>query len=257
MSDPPPAKKSAADIRKAAAKKAAATRKANARRPGAPPLRPVPAAAAGDDGAPTAELPTRPAGAEKSSSPSEPSAGRKVWEEIRGAAEEVSERSGRPPTITELNKAFGRLLSTGTLAAASYFAESDERLRTDGEIDQVVADLTLAEVEAAQITYPLARLFGRSRLNRRAGRELVDNVEIGESAAVLVTVALRWRRYLRGRSAAAVAAQPIEIRATEVARPPAAQPNPFDGAAPEQPTNGSGVLATPDMVERLRRTGAQ
>jgi hypothetical protein len=184
----------------------------------------------------------------------EESWGRKAWDEIRGAAEEVSERSTRPPSISELNKAFGRLVSTSTLAAASYFAESDERLKTEDQIDAVVSDLTLSNTEAAQVTYPLARAFGRSSLNKRAGRELVDNVEIGESAAVLVTVALRWRRYLRGRATAAQVAA-IDVRATEVARPPAAQPNPFDASAPAPAPggNGAGVLATPDMVERLRR----
>jgi hypothetical protein len=247
-----PDPKGLAAKRSAAAKKAAATRKANARRPGAPPLRPVPPTPAEEVTAELAEVIGAP------EEPAEPTPAGRVWEEIRGAAEEVSERRQGPPNITELNRAFGRLLSTSTLAGASYFAETDPRLRTDADIDAAVAALSLSDAEATQVTYPLARLVGRSSVNRRAGRAIVDNVEIGEAASVLVTVALRWRRYLTQRAEALRTAREhaITVTAAPGGRPPAPQPNPFDAGAPvaDPAGNGAGVLATPGLVDQIRRT---
>jgi hypothetical protein len=170
----------------------------------------------------------------------------------KDALEEISDGKVTPPSIDELNRALARLVNTGTMAAASYVCETDPRLRSDLEIDEAVEDLTLTGTEAQQVTFPVARMIGRSKVNKRYGRTIVENVEVGESLAVLVSVTLRWRRYMGGRREAIRSERPlpppIRLADTEgnLATHGSGQSVAPDGIP-------SGQLATPEMVEQIRR----
>lgn len=169
---------------------------------------------------------------------------------LREAGDEFSDKKKSPPSADEWNGALARLVQTGTIAGASYLAETDPRLEaSDAAIEATVDSLALTRSEAEKVAAPAARIISRMKLNKRAGRAIVENIEIGEVAAILVTTSLRWRRYMRDRRAA-INQQP----AVPVQRP--AEPAPRDGIVEGPPVdNGrTGVLATPEYVRRVQDT---
>lgn len=154
---------------------------------------------------------------------------------IRDAASEVSDKTDKPPTVDELGKALGRLFYTGSVAEASYLVETDPTIPPGDEAsrDALHKYLSLTPNDARDLAYPFARVFGRSKLNARFGRTLVDNIDVASSVAVVVELGVHHRRYLRERRrriAALEGGAPLVL-------PPSAGPGPSAGiVAGSQPS---------------------
>lgn len=176
---------------------------------------------------------------------------------VRDAAEEISERSSKPPTIEELSRAGARLIGTLSVAVASWAAETDPTITTEADRDALVDFLSAEPSAAKDMAYPFARAFGRSKMNARMGRTIVDNVDMASAAAEIAQLAWRWRRYLRERDRRIAQMAPTPGAAPAVTSPgvgPAPMPPP---APPGSPPPTSGVVVTPEMVASMTgRNGA-
>lgn len=117
---------------------------------------------------------------------------------LKGVADEIPDRKGSP-TEKDLTKAFARGIGTISVLAASFAAETDPTIQTEEDRDAVTDYLSLAPEAATEIAYPFAKAFGKSRLNKRYGRALVDNIDLVSAGAEIVNYAVRWRRYMGER----------------------------------------------------------
>lgn len=129
---------------------------------------------------------------------------------IRSIGEAAKPTSGRkvtaPPTEGDLSRGLGRGVQILTIVAASYAAETDESLRTEEARDQLVRELSLSPGAATDVMDPIAHALAPTSLNKRYGRQVIDNIDALASVGELVKLGFRWRRYFRIREAAAAAA---------------------------------------------------
>lgn len=199
---------------------------------------------------------------------------------VRAAIGEVASELGAgrgrktAPKAEELAQAGGKAITIITTAAASYLAETDERLpdtpEGDAERDAIVDRLAVPQKAGAAIMRPVGRAVAPTKINTRFGRQIVDNVDLVESASEVVTALIEWRRYLRerrrGTATAAVAPvipmvppTPSESAEAPPAAPPtngsAPPPMPPPAGAPVATTPGPtrGVIVTPEMVQSMSR----
>lgn len=180
-----------------------------------------------------------------------------VVEVVSEMAEEAGKgRAKGAPTEDQLTRAFGRGLGMVSIAVASYAVETDPRQpMTPDQEEQLTDYLALSPEGARDLMAPIGRMFHRTSLNRRYGRQIVDNVDVVSSVAELATFALRWRRYFRERSIWEAQVRQGQMRLV------AAEPPPFE--APVAPVeNGAtgavsrqGVLVTPEMLAQMRTIG--
>jgi hypothetical protein len=188
---------------------------------------------------------------------------------LQDARDQIPEGTA-PPTQVDLTKALGRGLGLTSAAVASYAVESDEYL-TEAERDVVADELSLTPKQAEDIMRPIAKAFAPTKLNRKYGRQVVENVDVIGSIAELATLGLNWRNYLRTRSTHHGRA-PVSIDATAVVVTPGggvgppAGPGPagraVDGRPPRgdgrpmtSPAPSSGVVVDADMVQAMQRNG--
>lgn len=191
---------------------------------------------------------------------------------VRDAAQEVTDRSTRPPTIPELTNALTRFVGTVSVAEASYFAEVDATITTEEDRDAVVDYLRLSPNDAKEVAYPFARAFGRTKLNARYGRALVDNIDAGSAAAALFQLGVRHRRYFRERRRREeqLGLRPVSPQLTPVAQPapapgppspvvvtPPSSPDAYSGFAPPggttTPGEMRGVVAQGPTMEQVQQ----
>ena len=157
----------------------------------------------------------------------------------KAIADELPDKK-TPPGAADLTKAFGKGLGTISTLAASWAAETDPTVSSEQDLDAITDYLSLSPEASKEIAYPFAKYFAKSRLNKRYGATIVENVDIVSAAAELFDYARRWRRYM------------TERRRREDARAPKAPQGPVTGdvsgpvaAAPIHfPTPGTGEMAT-------------
>lgn len=144
------------------------------------------------------------------------------------------------PTAADLTKALGKGLGAVSTLAASWAAESDPTIHSEQDLDAVTDYLALSPDAAKEIAYPFAKFFSKSKLNKRYGATLVENVDMVSAAAELFDYARRWRRYMTERKRReAMAAPPVPQGPLhgDVAGPVASAPVHF-------PAQGTGEMAT-------------
>lgn len=117
----------------------------------------------------------------------------------KAMAEEISPTATTAPSVADLTKALARGIGTLSTLGAAYAAETDPTISTEEDRDAVTDYLSLSPDAAKEIAYPFARVFGRTKLNKRYGRTVVDNIDVVSAGAELVQYAVRWRRYLGER----------------------------------------------------------
>lgn len=173
------------------------------------------------------------------------------------------------PRAGDLSKALGRGLSVATLMAAGWAVDSDPAIRAAAANPQTAETaaqqklaltrlLSVSDDAATRIAQPLGRLIAPTQINRKYGRALVENSDLGPAVAELVDVGRAWaqflavrREHVRELRAARLAA--AQDAAGPVTFVPPVVPDVFDGAAPPPapagPIDGSplgaGRVATP------------
>lgn len=193
---------------------------------------------------------------------------------IVGDAADEAARGKGPPTEENLTAALGRGLGVASLAVASYVVETDPTITTEDERDRTTAYLRLSSSASRDLMAPFARAFAPTSLNKRYGRQVVENVDLVGATSDLVLLFLHWRRYFRERDRrmgaaplGSVASGPmgpvVDADSYDVTTPagapaapppaPAEQTGPPQVPAAPAPTPGGGpmgVVWTPDMVQR-------
>jgi hypothetical protein len=149
--------------------------------------------------------------------------------------------SGRgTPTEAKLTEALGTGLSGASIAVAAWLAETDRSIphgmAGEQERDDVVQNLMLPQDAAEALARPIAKALAPTKINRRYGRGVVDNIGVIDSAIDIYRLFLRYRMYfeLRRESSPAhvsVAGPPP----AQVAGPPPAAPMGDAGAAGAAP----------------------
>ena len=114
-------------------------------------------------------------------------------------ADELPEGKKTPPSAADLTKAFGKGLGALSTVAASWAAESDPTVTSEQDLDAITDYLSLSPEASREIAYPFAKFFAKSKLNRRFGPTIVENVDMVSAAAELIEYAHHWRRYLAER----------------------------------------------------------
>lgn len=175
---------------------------------------------------------------------------------IRDIADAVGKRNGAP-TADDLAKGLGRGLGILSTAVASYAVETDETIPEgpdgDSQRDQLIDYLSFNDRQAVQVMTAPAKAFAPTKLNKRFGRKVVDNVDVAASAAEVGIMFAHWRRYFRSRrfreqqmgGAPPPAAVVIDANAT-----PAPSQQPTSGPGRET----QGVVVTAEMVQRMRES---
>lgn len=188
---------------------------------------------------------------------------------IRSIGEGARPASGRnvtaPPTKDDLSRGLGRGVQILTVVAAAYAAETDDSLRTEEARDALVRDLSLSHSSAVDIMDPIGNALAPTSINKRYGRQVIDNIDALASVGELVKLGFRWRRYFRIREAAlqsmagrgeymapgapGQAPAPGEVRVQAAPAAPAPQPDaaPPPAAAPAPPPPAPGP-AVPDVA---------
>lgn len=165
-----------------------------------------------------------------------------------------------PPTTDQLTRAAGHALELAALTVASYAAETEEGL-TDAERDEITAYLSLSTKQANEMVRPLAKLAQPTKINKKFGRQAVENVDAFAAVLELGELVMHWRRYLRQRSER----KPIDVEHTLVRAvqipttgPEGAPVNPGGTATTAQQVAdsgapGEGIVVDAEMVKRLHR----
>lgn len=159
-----------------------------------------------------------------------------------------------PPTEAQLTKALARGLGTVSVAAASWFAETDMTVTTEDEREEIVDLLCLEKDEATEIMAPIASAIAPTKLNKRYGRAVVKNIDTVGSVAAIASFGLRYARYFRERNRRydQLASAGIIPARSKVARRGPAPAQPAGPLATEpivqSPPPQEGVIWTADMV---------
>lgn len=160
-----------------------------------------------------------------------------------------------PPDAESLTKAFGRGVSLVTMAVASYAAETEEGM-SDDQRNALVDYLSLSDKGGRDMMRPLAKLAAPSKLNRKFGRQVVENVDAVASVAEGFTLVLHWRRYFNDRRERNGPVRPDAILMPSPVGPsgsvvtdPVRQMG-EDGPMWTTPPPQGGIIVTPEMVKR-------
>lgn len=157
---------------------------------------------------------------------------------VRDIASAVGSRKGIP-TANDLAEGLGRGLSLVTIAVSSFMVESDGTIPDtpagEAERDRLVDYLSLPNAGAVKIMAPVGRAIAPTSINRRFGRQIVDNVDLAASVSELGILAMHWRKYLSARKVYPAAGTPLA--GPMGAGPPAA-------AVPTAPTMDTTPAAT-------------
>lgn len=155
-----------------------------------------------------------------------------VVSSVKSVAAHVGRRKGTP-SADDLANGAGRALTLGTLAFATYMAETDESIpegpQGEAQRNELVDYLTMPQKAAADVMAPIGRAIAPTKLNARYGRAAVDNVDVVASCMELATYFMHIKRYLRIR-----AQGPGHVAPVLSIVPPAAPSTPTP--APVQPT---------------------
>lgn len=183
-------------------------------------------------------------------------------EKVSVARKVQRDTSGRgAPTADQLTVATGRLLGYGSIFIASEIVDADPRRPqwTDDETDRVIDSLSATPDEAKEIMRPLARIFAGTKLNKRVGRKVVDNIDAADSLMALFSMARRWQAYMSDRNEY-IKANGVERKPKRRTKKPPAptgvpiiQPDEevvLAGVTPMD--NRTGVVVTPEMVAGMR-----
>ena len=157
----------------------------------------------------------------------------------KAIADELPDKK-TPPGAADLTKALGKGLGTISTLAASWAAETDPTVSSEQDLDAITDYLSLSPEGAKEIAYPFAKYFAKSKLNKRYGQSLVENIDVISAAAELFDYGRRWRRYMterRRREEARTTRAPQGPVTGDVSGPIAATPVHF-------PTPGTGEMAT-------------
>lgn len=184
---------------------------------------------------------------------------------VRDIASEIGNRKG-VPTADDLTNGLGRGLGLVSIAVASYAAETDPEIPEgapgNDERDRLVDYLSLSDKAAKDVMRPLGKAFAPTRLNRRFGRQIVDNVDAVASVAELVTLGVHWRNYFRHRRQLGDVAtsRAADVFAPVAAPQPPLRPSPAMDVASTppvvtSPAPTSGVVVTREMIEAAQRNG--
>lgn len=162
------------------------------------------------------------------------------------------------PSADALATALGRGMSIVTTWGAATVVESDPTI-PEGEAgdawrDRLIDDLSLSPKTAQDVMRPIGRMLAPTRLNKRYGRGVVENVDVLGAIAELAAIGNNWRRYLRMRAAALAAGVPAALPAG---------PGPVAAAGTVVAANGQittpppqmGRLVTAEDVQRMRGQG--
>jgi hypothetical protein len=156
------------------------------------------------------------------------------------------------------------------MAVANYAVETDEYL-TDDERDAVASELALTQKQAEDVIRPLAKAIAPTGLNKKYGRQVVENVDAISAVAELVTLGLHWRRYFKDRAiregrrpgGPVIDVEPVIAMPPDGSLPPPAGPGPggtaVEGRAPRrgeaQRTTApprEGVVVSAEMIAEMR-----
>lgn len=122
----------------------------------------------------------------------------------REAAADVGIGKKGTPNADELSAGLGKLLHIATMSAASWAATTDPVVDRGpaGNADRefIVNTLTLDMPAAVGVMTPIGRMFSGTRVNKRYGRAVVDNVDVVGSLFDLAMLLREWRGYFEMRS---------------------------------------------------------
>jgi hypothetical protein len=159
------------------------------------------------------------------------------------------------PSASDLANGLGRGVQILSVVAAAYAAETDPTLTNEAERDALVRELMLPPRAAVDIMEPLGNAFAGTSINKRYGRQIVDNVDAVASLGELGKMYFKWRRYFRVREermahtvAPGVTYHPPQSPppAAQPAPPPAQQSAPPDGV--HTPPEAQPAPAPPPVV---------
>lgn len=149
---------------------------------------------------------------------------RPVLAVVRDSAAEAGAGKHGVPSAEDLTKGLARGLSLSTVGVASWCAETDPTIpfTPDGERQkQALTDyLSLDDHQAREVMAPIARLIQPTRLNKRFGRQMVDNADAAGGIATLAILALHYRQYFRLRRQAEAQLTGVAPVVTAEAPPP-------------------------------------
>lgn len=176
---------------------------------------------------------------------------------LKSTAEAVGGGSA-PPTAAQLTKGLARFATLGTMFGATWMAESDPFYDGPGmqdASDQLVADLTISEDDAAKLLHPVGRVLAPTGINRKFGRAVIDNVDLADTLYIAMELSLTWRRAARDRREhmRAMRAQLASVTPLPVAGPvpPPAPADTMPGTVP--PPTPAPVDTAPGAMPRTGR----
>lgn len=176
---------------------------------------------------------------------------------VRELTRPIEEDGNGPPSERALTTAFGHGLELLSISVASLAAETEEGL-SEADRDQIIRELSLSGNQAREIARPLAHLAQPTKLNRKFGRQAVENVDAFAAVLEIAELGFHWRRYFRQRAAR----RPVEIGPGVEYMAPVGPPAPaIDEDVVAQRTsvqdNLQGVVVSAEMVEQARRSGGR
>lgn len=167
---------------------------------------------------------------------------------MRELVQPIEDEKGTPSEAA-LTKAFGHGLELLSISAASMAAETEEGL-SDAQRDEITKELSLTTAQAREIARPIAHLIQPTKVNKKFGRQAVENVDAFAACLEIVELGFHWRRYMRQRAAR----RPVELGDGVAYIPPyepVAMPGEAENIAAQDGRGGTVVDAV--MVEQMRR----
>lgn len=186
---------------------------------------------------------------------------RPILAAVKDIADDLDKGKGAP-SEAQLVNALGRTVGLASTGIAGLIADTDDGL-TEQERDEVIAYLSVSDRAAKDIVRPLAHLAAPTKLNKRYGRQAVENVDVVGSLFEITELALHYRRYMRDRKSRKM--PPVIDAASYPSSPAPPVVNDSEGW-PVDPggtattaevvlTGGApsaGVLWTPEMVGKVK-----
>lgn len=186
-----------------------------------------------------------------------------VLSAAREAAADIGIGKKGTPTAEELAAGLGKGLHIATMSAATWAATTDPTIDHSAEGDAfrnlIIDDLTLDMEAAKGVMTPIGRVFSGTRINKRYGRGVVDNVDVLGSLFDLAMLMREWRAYFdmrASRIATIQAANPHLAMAPAPSAVDTAGPATHQGAEWVPGPSEGRVLSAEDIEAlRARRAG--
>ena len=107
---------------------------------------------------------------------------------LAGMAEEFTPGKTSPPTQDEMTRALARGLYTISYATAATMVETDPTLREarDEVKDHWTRYLSFSQQASRDVSAPIAKAVTGSKINQKAGRAIVDNIDVASSVAAVI-----------------------------------------------------------------------